>query len=55
MILSESAPSKSQARKLISSGAVRINKEKISDENYIFKGGETFSVGKKKFFKIISS
>jgi tyrosyl-tRNA synthetase len=55
MILSESAPSKSQARKLIASGAVRINKEKVSDENYIFKGGETFSVGKKKFFKIILS
>ena len=53
MILSESAPSKSKARKLIKSGAVKINKEKISDENYIFtKNGDILSVGKKKFFKL---
>ena len=53
MILSDSAPSKSQARKLIQSGAVKINKEKISDENYIFtKNGDILSVGKKKFFKL---
>lgn len=52
MILSEAASSKSAARKLITAGAVKINKEKISDENYIFQDGETFSVGKKKFFKI---
>ena len=53
MILSEAAHSKSAARKLITAGAVKVNKKKISDENYIFKNGETFSVGKKKFFKII--
>jgi len=53
MILSESAPSKSQARKLIASGAVKVNKEKTLDENYIFQEDDVFSVGKKKFFKIL--
>jgi tyrosyl-tRNA synthetase len=53
MILSESAPSKSAARKLITANAVKINKQKTSDENYIFKNEETFSVGKKRFFKIL--
>lgn len=55
MVEIDSAPSKSQARKLIESGAVKINKEKILDVNYTFNGSKEFtlSVGKKKFFKII--
>jgi tyrosyl-tRNA synthetase len=53
MILSEAAPSKSQARKLIISGAVKINGIKILDENHILNDQDSFSVGKKKFFRVV--
>ncbi len=48
------APSKSEARRLIKSGAVKINKEKIFDINYIVNIDKEFilQVGKKKFAKI---
>jgi tyrosyl-tRNA synthetase len=53
MILSQSVPSKSQARKLIISEAVKINGEKILDENRILNDQDSFSVGKKKFFRVV--
>jgi tyrosyl-tRNA synthetase len=48
------APSKSEARRLIKSGAVKINKEKIMDINYKTPLKDEFilQVGKKKFAKI---
>ncbi|HKL17060.1 MAG TPA: tyrosine--tRNA ligase [Patescibacteria group bacterium] len=46
--------SKSQARRLIEQGAVRINKKKINDRHFSFvpKGGEIIQVGKKRFIRL---
>ncbi|HBL84072.1 MAG: tyrosine--tRNA ligase [Clostridiales bacterium GWF2_38_85] len=48
------APSKSEARRLITGGAVKISGEKISDVNYIFDivGEYIIQKGKNKFIKI---
>ena len=48
------APSKSEARRLIKSGAVRINREKIQDINYKLSLDREFilQVGKRKFARI---
>lgn len=48
------ATSGGEARKLIKNGAVRINGEKIEDENFKVDESEQFqlSVGKKKFFRV---
>ena len=48
------APSKSEARRLIKSGAVKINGEKITDINYKVNLDKEFilQVGKRKFAKI---
>jgi tyrosyl-tRNA synthetase len=48
------APSKSEARRLIKQGAVKINKEKIMDINYTADLNKEFilQVGKKKFARI---
>ena len=48
------APSKSEGRRLIKSGAVKINGEKITDINYKVKLDREFvlQVGKRKFAKI---
>ena len=51
----KSSPSKSEAKKLIQGGAVKINKQAVLDVFYSFNQAQEFelSVGKKKFFKII--
>lgn len=47
------APSTSQARRLISQGAVKINGEKISDIKISsLKDGDIVQVGKRNFAKI---
>jgi len=46
-------PSTSQARRDIKQGAIRLNQEKISDEQMILESGEYIAqVGKRKFAKI---
>ena len=48
-------PSKSQIKRLLSSGAVKIDSEKISDMNYIVKKDSlplVVQVGKRKFVKV---
>lgn len=51
----KASPSKSEAKKLIQGGAVKINKQAVLDVFYSFNQAQEFelSVGKKKFFKII--
>ncbi len=48
------ANSKSEARRHIKGGAVRINQEKINDQNIILKKGEEYilQIGKRKFAKV---
>lgn len=46
--------SKSEARRLIQQGGVKVNGEKISNFNdVILKGGDVIQVGKGKFVKIV--
>ncbi|MGM0641204.1 MAG: tyrosine--tRNA ligase [Thermotogota bacterium] len=47
--------SKSEAKRMIKQGAVKINEEKISDfkEQLNLKGGEVLRIGKRKFYKIV--
>lgn len=46
-------PSTSQARRDIKQGAVRINQEKVSDEQLVLSSGEyVLQVGKRKFAKV---
>ncbi len=51
----KASPSKSEAKKLIQGGAVKINQQAVLDVFYSFSNTCEFelSVGKKKFFKII--
>lgn len=44
--------SKTEARRLFQSGAVRVNSEKVS-ENYNIKSGDIIKVGKRNFGKIV--
>ena len=48
------ASSKSEARRHIKGGAVRVNQEKISDQNLNLTGGEEYilQIGKRKFAKV---
>lgn len=47
--------SKSEAKRMIAQGAVKIDEEKIRDfrEKLNLKGGEVLRIGKRKFFKIV--
>lgn len=47
--------SKSEAKRMIKQGAVKIDEEKINDFREVinFKGGEVLRIGKRKFFKIV--
>ena len=57
MIQSETAASKSEARRLIQQGGVSINGEKISDisTNITVDKDKILKVGKRKFIKLISN
>jgi len=57
MVSLELAPSKSEARRLIEQGAVKINGEGIDDVNYIYdlSGENILQVGKLRVVKIMSS
>lgn len=49
-------PSTSQARRDIRAGALKINKEKITDENLALENGEyVIQIGKRRFAKVIIS
>lgn len=54
ILLTKAVQSKSEAKKLIIGGAIKINGEKILDEQYSINNFDPFdlSVGKKNFFKI---
>ena len=58
IILTELAPSKGQARTLITQGGISLNDEKISDINYVFtdkdfkEGYAILKKGKKVFYKL---
>ena len=49
LVASKLASSKSEARKLIKSGAVSVNGEKISDESLVLKASSLLKRGKNKF------
>lgn len=45
--------SKSQIRRLLDECAVKVNEEKVSDEQYILNIGDKIQIGKKRWFEII--
>ena len=48
------APSKSEAKRLMAQGAVKINEVKVTDPFHILKKGEhVLKIGKRKFLKVI--
>jgi tyrosyl-tRNA synthetase len=49
------SPSTSEARRLIKQGGIKINGEKISEENLLINDGDIIQVGKRKFAKLIFS
>ncbi len=54
MVSAEIAPSKSEARRLVTQGGVSINGEKVTDPNMVVDSKEfVLSKGKKKFVKVV--
>jgi tyrosyl-tRNA synthetase len=55
IFLTNSAASKSEAKKLIKAGAIKIDGQKVIDEHFNVTSFEAFdlAIGKKRFFKII--
>jgi len=53
LVEADLAPSKSEARRLIAQGAVRVNQQKVSEENAHVQHGDIVQVGKLKLKKII--
>jgi tyrosyl-tRNA synthetase len=55
IFITNAAPSKSEAKKLIKAGAIKINDQKIIDEHFNMTNFEPFdlAIGKKRFFKIL--
>ncbi len=47
-----SGESKSAIRRLLKSGAIKVNGEKVTDENYALASGDTVQVGKKRWYRI---
>jgi tyrosyl-tRNA synthetase len=56
MVMTGSAPTKSEARRLLQQGGVTIDGEKIEDLKFVVKFDNPFilKVGKRKFYKIIN-
>ncbi|HOT32489.1 MAG TPA: tyrosine--tRNA ligase [Petrotogaceae bacterium] len=54
VMLSGETPSKSEAKRLIAQGAVKLNEEKLDDFSRMLevKGSEVLKIGKRKFFRI---
>ena len=54
LVLAKLASSKSEARRHIKSGAVRVNQEKINDQNLMLESGKEYilQIGKRKFAKV---
>jgi tyrosyl-tRNA synthetase len=55
MVLTKTAPSKGEARRLVTQGGVSLNGEKISDVKFVvqIKSGDILKVGKRNFIKLI--
>jgi len=54
VMLSGETPSKSEAKRLIAQGAVKLDEEKLDDFSRMLevKGSEVLKIGKRKFFRI---
>lgn len=52
LVRTELAPSKSEAKRLVEQGAVRLNQEKIESEEITVKNGDILQAGKRRFKKI---
>ncbi len=54
LLLAANVPSKSEARRLLAQGAVKLNEKTLIDPDtmLILKGGEILKIGKHRFFKI---
>lgn len=50
--LSQTGESKSQIRRLIDEGAIKINGERIDSENVVLKSGDEIQIGKKRWYRI---
>jgi len=49
----QAAPSLAEAKRMINAGSVRLNNEKLTDNNFIINPGtHILQIGKKKFFKV---
>ena len=44
--------SKSQIRRSLSEGAIKVNGEKITDEHYVLTLGDEIQIGKKRWYKV---
>ena len=53
IISNQAKISKTQARRLITQKAIKINNITISDYYYELNSGDIFQVGKRRFFKIV--
>lgn len=54
LVASELAPSKSEARRLVTQGGVSVDGERVSDPNYVIEKGEcVIQKGKKKIIRVI--
>lgn len=53
-LLSEAGlvPSKSEARRMLSQGAVKLNQEKVEKTNVVIASGDVIQVGKRKFVRV---
>ncbi len=54
MVDGELCSSKSEARRLVEQGGVKVNGDKVEDIGMELAGGELLQVGKRKFLKVVS-
>jgi tyrosyl-tRNA synthetase len=52
LVTIEAAPSKSQARRLLEQGSIKLNGKKLDSENVALDSSATLQVGKRKFYKL---
>lgn len=52
LVAAKTVSSTSEGRRMINQGAVKLNDDKISDENLALKTGDILKIGKRKFVKI---
>lgn len=52
VLIAAGVPSKSEARRLIEQGAIKVNGEVVKNPNETRKDGDIVKIGKKEFVKI---